>query len=464
MTSLAIDLGSGSGRGIVGVFNHGKIESIREIHRFDNCLLHMHGAMYWDYISMYRGILQCLVECRKQGIEIDSIGIDAWAQDYAYVGKTGEIMALPRSYRDPLIQQNDHAFEQDNALDPEEFRLVCGVGYGCISTLRRLWADRSKGNECFEHAKTFLFIPYLMVYLLTDVLAYDASIPVIGELGDLETGDFRAETVELLGLQGKIPKRFSSGQIIGYTNQSVYAATGFDSIPVICTQAHDTTSAVSCIPDQGEFFWISSGSYNMLGAVLKNKIANKTLLNAGFSNTPLSDGRNCLMCGSGAGMYHMQQCMKVWKAQGKDITYQQLTAYALEHRSERFFDFDKLQATSPDITEDIGCALAEAGFGMVTDPFELYEAFSNSLARLCAHKITFLMNESGLSMDSLYIISGGALAYDIDVRIAQLLGKQIFAGLSEASSLGNLMSQWNTQIDREKNKDFFEMRRFYDGF
>jgi rhamnulokinase len=460
MNALAIDLGSGSGRGVLGVLNDSKIESIREIYRFENNFLSINGGIYWDYLAMYRGIIQCLCACRTQGIKVDSIGIDAWAQDYAYIGQNGEILGIPRSYRDPLNLQNGFKFETDNALEKEDFRESCGVGYGTISTLRQLWSDRETKRQQFEYAKSFLFIPYLMVYLLTGVLAYDVSLPVIGELGDVHTGDFRAETMKLLGLQDKLPRRFKSGEVIGYTGRSVYEATGLESIPIICTQAHDTTSAVSAIPDQGEYLWVSSGSFNMLGAVLHHKIIKRSVLDAGFCNTPLNDGRNCLMCGSGAGMYYMQQCMKVWKAQGKDISYRQLTDYALEHQSERFFSFDQLPTTSIDMAKEISNAIEKAGFGLITDPFDIYEAFSNSLAQLCTQKILFLIEETDLSFGSVYVISGGSNALDIDARMAQLLGKSVYVGLPEASAIGNLMSQWNTNIDVGKNWDFFKMRRF----
>lgn len=458
--ALAIDLGSKSGRGMLGVLEDGSIRRMQEVHRFENAFVYVQGETYWDYLALYTGILQCIRICHTQGIRIDSIGIDGWAQDYAYIGQDGEVLGLPRSYRGFQSKESGLHFEEAHALDPGEFRDACGVAYGAISTLRQLWHDVGNTPNQVAYSKTFLFVPYLMVYLLTGVSAYDVSLPVIGELGDVASGDFRQKTLESLGLEGKIPRRFNSGEIIGYTHESVVEATGHPSIPVICTQAHDTTSAVSAIPDENEFYWISNGSFAMVGAVLTQQLFDRTILDAGFCNTPMADGRNCLMGGSGAGMYYLQQCVQAWREKGMQVDYEELTAYALAHQSDRYFSFDDLPSISTDMPTEISDAIVKAGFDRILDPLELYEAFSNSLARLCVEKIAFLVERSKRSCDAVYVVSGGAKASDINQRVARLLGKPVYAGLPEASAMGNLLAQWNTRIDFQKNQKWFAMRRF----
>lgn len=460
MNSLAIDLGSSSIRGFLGIIEDKRIQSIREIARFPNTYVHVGSQICWDYVAMYRNILDVLSECRRQGIKLDSIGIDGWAQDYAFIGQDGEVLGLPRSYRDPVNLTYGLQFEKDNALDTQKFRENCGVAYIGVSTLRQLWHDMKFKNKSYSYARSFLFIPYLMIYLLTGVLAYDVSLPVLGELGDAETSDFSEQTVRLLGLEGKLPRRFSNGQVIGCTGQAVLEATGYDRLDVICTQSHDTTSAVSAIPDDRNFLWISCGSFNMLGAVLDSKIYSQAIIAAGFSNTPLADGRNCLMTGEGAGMYYIQQCLKSWRRKGINLTYDELTSYALSHRTTRSFDFTDLPLSSSCMEQHITLALKKAGYGCVSDPYEIYEAFSNSLAGLCVRKLKFLCHEASLDMRRIYMVSGGAKADDVDTRIAEAMEIGVVALLPEASAFGNLKSQWNVDIDSSMNSAFFEMRRF----
>lgn len=462
MNALAFDLGSGSVRGILGVLKGGKIESVREIYRFENSYFPLNGKICWDYLALYRGIIHCLSLCKQKNIEIDSIGIDSWAQDYALIGQAGEVLGTPKTYRDYSNEKNEYKFENDNQLDINLFRQACGVGYFGSSTLRQLWAEKTCNPARINYAKSFLFIPYLMVYLLTGVLAYDASLVAIAELGDAMTDDFRKETLCLLGLANKIPKRFFRGQVIGRTNDSVFKATGYDHVPVVCTEAHDTTSAVSAIPNSGEFLWISSGSFNMLGAVIINSQASidLKLLDAGFSNTMMSKRRRLIMAGCNGGMYYMQQCMKAWRNKGINITYKELTDYALNNKSNRFFRFEKLPDIAPDMDKEISKALSDEGFYNVSNPFEIYEAFSNSLAMACSAKLSFFCKETGFDPSSVYIISGGSNASDINKRTAELLGKKVYAGLPEASAMGNLMAQWGSDFDFKKNMGYFETRRF----
>ena len=92
---LAIDLGSGSGRGIWGALKNGRIECVKEVHRFKNGFIQINGGIYWDYVAIYRGILDCLRACKKKDLRVDSLSIDGWSQDYAYLSANGEVLGLP---------------------------------------------------------------------------------------------------------------------------------------------------------------------------------------------------------------------------------------------------------------------------------------------------------------------------------------------------------------------------------
>lgn len=464
---LAIDIGSGSGRGILGCYVPSRgLVATQEIHRFENGYIRVGDHLYWDYMRIYRGILDCMHACKARGITPDSLGIDSWAQDYAYISGTGEVLGLPRCYHDPVFNVHGDDLERDLMQTSAEISRRNGTAYGRFQTMRQLWYDRKYRREIFSVAHTWLHIPYLMVYLLTGEACYDDTLMTIGGMADANTLQVCPATVNLLGIGHMMPRRCARGERIGCTGAAVAAETGLESIPVLCVDAHDTASAVAAIPDEGDFLWISSGSYNMFGAVLRQTGLNDTMYERRMSRTLLGDGRLCVMSGGG-GMFYVQQCMKKWKSRGLELTYPELTEYALAHPDEKFFRFEDVEDASEDMPASMNAALVKNGFTPAGTPHELYEAFCNSLARQTAEGIDCMEEELGRRFDRLYNISGGSLADAYNCRLARQTGKTVLAGLQEASSMGNMLAQLEgLGVPREKavaadaGSGMFEMRRF----
>ena len=76
---LAIDLGAGSGRVIAGVVSGGKF-SLDEINRFENIPDERNGGLFWNFESLWSGVVEGLkLSVAKYGAEaIRSIGVDTW--------------------------------------------------------------------------------------------------------------------------------------------------------------------------------------------------------------------------------------------------------------------------------------------------------------------------------------------------------------------------------------------------
>lgn len=438
---LALDIGASSGRGILGRYEEETgILKMEEIHRFENNYVRMRGGIYWDYVGIYNGVLDCLRACKKREIPLESIAIDTWAQDYAYIGHNGEILGLPRSYRDPNHLLHCKDMERDLCMDSKAFYYRNGGTAGEISTVRQLYYDRRYRSELFNNARWWVNMPYLLIYLLSDVAGYDVTIPALGELIDVKTMDISPETAMAVGIDKITPPRFQSGTIMAYTNQTVFEATGYDKLPIACIDAHDTSSAVDALPDTDDFLWISSGTYNMFGAVIQDVVLNDQLFGMNCRATPLGDGRICMMCGA-AGMYFIQQCVKYWNEHGMHVTYPELTAYALEHDSETWFSFADLPSAPVNMPAEICAAIEKNGFAAPETPGDLYVAFANSLARATAQDLLALEKALGRSFGHVYVLGGGSKADAVNLRIARMTGKTLYTGLVEAASIGNLLIQ-----------------------
>lgn len=98
---VAVDLGASSGRVMLARYDSKhRTLTLREIHRFVNCLQKTDGFDTWDIDSLEKDIRLGLKKVCNEGILIDSIGIDTWGVDYVLLDKQGQRVGLPVSYRD----------------------------------------------------------------------------------------------------------------------------------------------------------------------------------------------------------------------------------------------------------------------------------------------------------------------------------------------------------------------------
>ena len=436
---LAFDIGASSGRAIAGWLDEGGRLRTEELYRFENGFTRVGSGYYWDYMRLYREMLRALQVCRQRAMRLRCIAIDTWSQDSAFVGPHGDMLALPRCYRDPLFAA--HADEADALCgDAFSFYRRCGQRKTAISTLRQLNFYRTHRPELVQAADTFLFIPYLLVYLLTGVRGYDSTLPAIGELADVRSGAMSSRTLRQLGMARLAPRQFAQGEIIGHTNEAVRNATGYDAVPVACIHAHDTSSAVAAIADPGEFLFVSSGTWSMYGAVLHALPPAQAVFDAGLCCSPLADGRTSLLLGS-AGMFVIQQCMREWARQGLSVTYPELTDYALRHQTDAYFSFSDIPDTAPSFVDALRRATEQAGFSAPDSPQAVYEVFANSLARLTVRDLQTVEQALGRTFDTVYIVGGGSQAAAVNRRIAAQSGKRVRTGCTEAAAVGNLLWQ-----------------------
>ena len=95
MKVLAFDLGASSGRAILGIYEEGKV-TMKEMHRFSNDPVMVHGTFYWDILRLFHEIKQGISKCVAEGHkDIDSIGIDTWGVDFGLLDKDGKLLENP---------------------------------------------------------------------------------------------------------------------------------------------------------------------------------------------------------------------------------------------------------------------------------------------------------------------------------------------------------------------------------
>ena len=94
---FAVDLGATSGRTILGILDHGRLEQ-EELTRFPNNLIETGGHFYWDIYALYFEMIRGLKEVARRGLPITSIGIDTWGVDFVFIGDDGALLRNPMAY------------------------------------------------------------------------------------------------------------------------------------------------------------------------------------------------------------------------------------------------------------------------------------------------------------------------------------------------------------------------------
>src|SRR5262245_6614385 len=104
---VALDLGAGSGRALIGSVNGGRLD-LQEVHRFRYEPRHDgvggRGHLRWNAAALFDGLsagirnAQAVVTAR--GAAIASVGVDSWGVDYGLIDADGRLLEDPISYRD----------------------------------------------------------------------------------------------------------------------------------------------------------------------------------------------------------------------------------------------------------------------------------------------------------------------------------------------------------------------------
>ena len=92
---IAVDLGAGSGRVMLGALARDSLE-LRELHRFPNNIQELGGHERWNTRALFKEILKGLQKAGNlsdpEKSAIVSIGVDTWGLDYGLFDAGSELI------------------------------------------------------------------------------------------------------------------------------------------------------------------------------------------------------------------------------------------------------------------------------------------------------------------------------------------------------------------------------------
>ena len=332
---LAFDLGATSGRAVIGTLAGDKFE-MREIHRFPNAIMELHGRYYWNVFHLYEAMKESLRICARQQIVPDSIGIDTWGVDFGYLAADGTLLGLPRAYRDPYTEGAPEAFFK-RVPRSEVYRLT-GIQIMNFNSLFQLYKAKQENFAPLQTAKEILFMPDLLSYLLTGNKVCEYTDASTSQLLNPVTKRFEISLLEAAGVSPSLLRPVvMPGTRVGVLTAALANETGIGQIPVIAVAGHDTASAVAAVPaEDREFAYLSSGTWSLMGIETEEPIITEDSFRYNFTNEGGIDGTTRFLKNI-TGMWLLEQCRKEWERAGRTYAYPDIVKMAEEAAPFRSF-------------------------------------------------------------------------------------------------------------------------------
>ncbi|MWU81657.1 rhamnulokinase, partial [Escherichia coli] len=284
---VAVDLGASSGRVMLATWDCDlHTLTLREMHRFANCLQKQDGFVTWDIDALEAEIGTGLHNVCEDGIRIDSIGIDTWGVDYVLLDSHGERVGLPVSYRDSRTDGlMAHAIAQ---LGKENIYGRSGIQFLPFNTLYQLRALVEQQPELVEKVAHALLIPDYLSYRLTGNMNWEYTNATTTQLVNINTDNWDEH---LLAWTGASPSWFGvpthPGNVIGH-----WLCPQGNEIPVVAVASHDTASAVIASPlADKDAAYLSSGTWSLMGFESKTPYTSDAAMAANITNEGGAEGR-----------------------------------------------------------------------------------------------------------------------------------------------------------------------------
>lgn len=438
---LAFDLGASSGRAMLGTISDHRLK-LTEIHRFENRMVEIDNHFYWNIFSIFDELKTGLKKCiRDFGIQPDSIAIDTWGVDFAFVDKDGMIASLPFAYRD---RRTDHAMEDFYRIIPkEELYLMTGIQLMQFNSLFQLFVNHQSKASQYEIGKDLLFMPDALSYLFCGVKKNEFSIASTSQL--LQPGKLAWETrlLKAIGVDPSIMQEIVlPGTMLGKIKPEVQKETGSLDIPVIAVASHDTASAIVSVPATGKnWAYISSGTWSLMGIETDKPLISKEILDLNFTNEGGVEGTTRFLKNI-MGMWLLQECRKSWSQKVNYSWNEMVDLSTLSQPFKCLIDPDDSSFLNPkDMPQAISDFCQKTGQVHPETHGEFIRCIFESLAMKYKLTLESILSVISHPVETVHIIGGGANNELLCQYSANALGIPVKAGPTEATAIGNIMIQ-----------------------
>lgn len=438
---LAFDFGAESGRTMLGTLEQGRIIT-RELTRFPNGPVRVLGHLHWNISELFDEVKKGMKTCLKEAsVRPESLAVDTWGVDFAFLAGDGSILDCPFAYRDSRTKGvMEEFFER---VPREKIYQWTGIQFMPFNTLFQLYSMVRERSPLLQQAAGLLFMPDLFTYLLTGKKRNEFTIASTSQLLDPHQRTWKKELFAALEIPLEMMQEvLSPGAVVGALSPGVARETGLAGTAVVATASHDTAAAIAAIPASGKnWAYISSGTWSLMGREVVQPVINEKALKSNFTNEGGVAGTTRFLKNI-TGLWILQQCRREW-AKKKAVTYGELVCLAEEApRFKAFIDPDW-----PDFLSPPSMLAAIRRFCLKTKqtvPRTIAE-LSRCILESLALKYRFTLNEirrlTDTPIERIHIIGGGSQNRLLCQLTADATGLPVVAGPAEATAIGNIMVQ-----------------------
>jgi rhamnulokinase len=445
---LAFDFGASSVRAIVGILEN-KYLKLNEVYRFPNKPIDILGSLYWNIIGLYDEVKKGIKKYVKiYGPDLDAIGIDTWGLDFVLLDKDDEPIGPFYCYRDKRI---DGMLEQlTNEIPKKIIFKETGIQFMSVNASTQLYSIvKNKPNQ-LKLVETFLMIPDYINFLLSGKKFSEYSIATTSQLFNPTKNNWSEEIIARLGLKiDWFLPIISPGNVLGKIRQELAIETGVNlKTKIITPLCHDTGSAVAAVPvdmkefNFGEWAYISSGTWSLMGVEIENPLINEEVLKYNFTNEGGFNGTIRLLKNI-TGLWLIQECKKIWDNKGLILNWQNIELDAKNSKPFKSFIDPNYESfiNSKNMIEEIKIFCKKTNQKPPKKIGEFARTIFESLALKYKEVLDSLERITKTKIKILYIVGGGSENDLLNQFTANALNIPVIAGPCEATGIGNLLVQ-----------------------
>ena len=436
---VVCDIGGSSAR----VFNascEGGSLSLDELHRFANKPISVGCSLYWDIFALYDGLKQGIVAAGK---DVLSLGIDSMSNDYLLIDRTGALIEPPHTYRDGRTV--GMVEEMDKLISRDELYHRTGLQFNRMNSLYQWLSLIRQRPEILDAADSLLFIPDALMFFLSGERVTEYTLASVSQGYNPNRGGWDTVLLDRIGFPARILNEVvPPGVKVGRLSGHVCDELSVGALALTSVGEHDTASAVAAVPSLApRFAYISSGTWSIVGTETGSPLINERSCRHGLANEGGVGGKIRLLKNV-MGLWILQECRRYWRERGRDYSFANLVELAAHSVWDQSFidPDDELFYQPGPMPELIEKALQFRGKKAPREVGDVARCVLLSLACKYRYVLECIEYACGYELPVIHIVGGGSSNALLNQFTANITGKPVYAGPSEATALGNAMVQF----------------------
>jgi rhamnulokinase len=443
---LALDLGAGSGRAMLGRLDAEGLQ-LEEVHRFHYPPATVAGRLRWPFGTILEGLKQGVAAGARAAAErhgrLATLGVDSWGVDYGLLDGSGRLLEDPVAYRD---HRTDGAVERVLGDVPREQVFArTGIQFLQFNTLFQLYVHAREGLP--PGARRLLMIPDLCHHALCGATSGEYTNASTTQLLDVHARTWANDLFERLSLPRELmPELVAPGTPLGELTRPLQGELGTEALRVIAPATHDTASAVAGTPLEPGWAYVSSGTWSLVGVERQTPLVGAGPERANFTNEGGVFG-SVRFLKNVMGLWILESCRSEWERAGlvSDLDGLLDAVSRIEGSPGVVFPDHPRFFNPASMVAEVMAALGESGQRVPDDPPRLARVILDSLALRYASVVSTIEQLTGEPVPGIHVVGGGSRNGYLNQTTADASGRPVVAGPVEATATGNLLLQAVTE-------------------